>query len=64
MKSAQSIHTFLFIDAARISNFIHRNSATVGQRMYDDKQHATMDTLNYEPINESQIEAFTRTEML
>ncbi len=49
MKRAQSIYTFCFIDAARISNFIHRNSATLGQRIHKTNDHAAPDELRYEP---------------
>lgn len=51
MKSTQSTHGFGLIDAARISNFIHRNSATIGQRLSTTKQHTVPDELNYEMID-------------
>ena len=48
MKSTQSTHGFGFMDAARISNFIHRNSATLGQRLTMASNHTTPDELTYE----------------
>ncbi len=57
MKSTQSTHGFGLIDAARISNFIHRNSATLGQRLSTTKQHTIPDELNYELIDMPQPKA-------
>jgi hypothetical protein len=51
MKSTQSTRNVGIVDAARISNFIQRKSATIGQRFGTTKTHELPDQLDYEAMD-------------